>query len=123
MATKARMSYEEKRERRANMAALVKAGWTIAAVANHFGVCELTVKEACRQAGVPITKLPRGQTPASALDILADLQNTDDTIAQIAERRSRTPSSVREILSRGRHHGLLFPSRPLQSPVGADVSP
>ena len=113
MATKARMSYEEKHERRANMSALVKAGWTLSAVADRFGMCEGSVEEACRQAGVAIPRMPLGPTPASALAILADLQNTDDTIAQIAERRSRHESSVREVLSHGRKEGLLFPNRPV----------
>ena len=108
-----RMSYEEKRERRCNMSALVKAGWTVAAVADRFGMCEGSVKGACRQAGVDIPRMPRGPTPASALAIIADLQNTDDTIAEIAERRSRHESSVREVLSRCRKEGLLFPNRPV----------
>ena len=49
---------------------------------------------------------------ANTFTILADLQNTNLSLRQIAEKRGVSHQRVSEILATAREAGILFPNRP-----------
>ncbi len=98
----------ERCTRRADMAEALRSGLTIDAVMKLYRVSKTTVVTACEENGVePTGRMPRLPSPAFCV-VLANLQNTDDSLAAIADRLGCDPSWVSQIQKRAIDGGLLF---------------
>jgi DNA-binding CsgD family transcriptional regulator len=99
-----KMTHEQRRKRRQEIAAYAAEGRTAAETAEHFGVTSQTVYNACRPVGV--VPAATKQTRHVAYATIADLINTDDTHAVIAARRGTTRQRVGQIASKCREAGI-----------------
>ena len=93
-----RFSHLEREIRRQKIAASVKSGLPIAEVMALYGVSKTTLATACQENNVKLPRpKPHGLYP-STYAAIAQLQNTDDPIAEIAKRTRHDRSRVDEIL-------------------------
>ncbi len=109
MDVKKRFTHYEREIRRQKIAADVKAGTPVAEVMAAHGVSKTTVATACQQNDVKLPRpKPNGLYP-STYAAIAQLQNTDDPISEIAKRTRHDRSRVDEILKTAVSKGVLFP--------------
>ncbi len=113
---------EERRLRRARMAADVESGQTIIQVAAHYGVCDSTVAAACAHLNVAPPPRAWPEMNPRTLEILAALLNTTDTLTAIGKRVDRTRSRVSHVLGRARGAGIRFPNRPEEKTGGGGAT-
>lgn len=96
------------------IAGRIAFGISVADTQARFGVVYSTVATACREFGVAMPPRKRPDVGALTLEIVAVLQNTNDTRAAIATRFNRHPSRVSHILGRARDADIRFPNRPTE---------
>jgi transposase len=102
------MSHAERRSLRQRAAGLVRDGRTCAEVAGLLGRSRLWVYDACTEFQVEVRREMKGGTYV----IIADLINTNDPCAWIAQRAGVSVSRVQQVLARCREFGIKFPHRP-----------
>lgn len=116
------MTHRDARERRRRMAVAVSSGREVAEVAEAFEVSAETVRAACVECGVPVPRQPctsvRGEVARPrTLAIIADLLNTGDACAAIAERHGVTRAWVSGLANRCIEAGIpVRPRRPTGRP-------
>ena len=94
-----RFSHFEREIRRQKIAAAIRAGSPVAEVMATYGVSKTTLATACEENGVKLPRpKPHGLYP-STYAAIAQLQNTDDPISEIAKRTRHERQRVDEILA------------------------
>lgn len=88
------MTHDERRRRRAAIAAAAKADGPVAA-ALRFGVTPETVRTACREHGVGMTRA--APSSVSTYEIIGALISTDTPIAAVAAARGLSKQRVHQI--------------------------
>lgn len=106
-----RMTHEERRLRRAEMAEMVRSGAKFGEVASRFGCSRATVGDACCENDVLPAQGRSNGLSRSTYHVLAALQNTDESTRSIADRFRISQQRVHEILTVARNAGIKFPNR------------
>lgn len=101
------LTHDDRRERRAAIAAAVESGQAAADAAIEWGVSVGLVHQACREHGVSLRTIQSGTT----LEILARLLNTQDCLHTIATDLGVKFSRVRSVLQLARRAGIRVMGR------------
>jgi hypothetical protein len=104
------MTWEQIRERRREMAELVRAGKAITEVASKYDVTRQTVRLACLAHGVPTTGKPGPKTGRGLYPILARLFQPG-TFRQCATELGVSANRVLDVYQAARKAGIPVPQR------------
>lgn len=108
------MTRDELKERRRQMAMKVQRGSSYKEVASALATSERTVIKACKEFGVVPHAHARKRIGPTTLQIIAELQNTDFTIAKIASNHGVTTNHVYNLARQCKSCGIKIPSHKLR---------
>lgn len=101
--TGGQMTHPERAKRREKIIKALRRGDRSADVAREFGLSSATIRAIARDEGIA---QPQAQTPVGAWRVLAELLNTTDTQAAIAERLGVAPQYVGAIKRKAAECGI-----------------
>src|ERR1700723_10965 len=105
------LSWQDRIERRRQIAAAVSAGDGSQAVSTRFGVSISTIRDACREFGVRFAVDSRPKKKYRLYAILADLINTADSLVAIGEGHGVSKQRVNQISELARTAGIKVEKR------------
>jgi hypothetical protein len=113
-----RFSQKDRKARRQAIAQYAGTEGVLAA-ANKFKVSAMTVRKACYEFEVTLPDLPSRRLSVSSYQIIADLINTKDSLAALAEKYNVHRQWVSEIYRQCAEVGITMPARTVGRPAVA----
>jgi hypothetical protein len=109
---KKRLSQEERRERRGQMAQAIANGASMVEVCKQFKASPTYIKMACKEFGVSLAVSDRVEALGpNTLSIIAYLLNGTDPIREVAECFDVSRQRISDIKQRAEAAGIRFPRR------------